>query len=75
MVLFAAVSAVLSFFIVSRLWPGKRHAVPIAGVTDDRFAVVLEEADSTFDPVEMGRLFQSLHAVHVEEQPVDEVSP
>jgi hypothetical protein len=74
MVLFAAVSAVLSFFIVCRLWPGKRPAMPVAGVTDDRFAVVLEETDSTFDATEVGRVFRDLHAVHVEEQPVNEVS-
>jgi hypothetical protein len=73
MVLFAAVSAVLSFFIVCRLWPGKKHVLPVAGVTDDRFAVVLEETDSTFDASEMDRVFRGLHAVHVEEQPVNEV--
>lgn len=73
MVLFAAVSAVLSFFIVCRLWPGKKHVLPVAGVTDDRFAVVLEETDSTFDASGMDRVFRGLHAVHVEEQPVNEV--
>lgn len=73
MVLFAAVSAVLSFFIVCRLWPGKKHVLPVAGVTDDRFAVVLEETDSSFDASEMDRVFRGLHAVHVEEQPVNEV--
>lgn len=73
MVLFAAVSAVLSFFIVCRLWPGKKHVLPVAGVTDDRFAVVLEETDSTFDAAEMDRVFRGLHALHLEEQPVNEV--
>lgn len=74
MVLFAAVSAVLAFFIVSRLWPGKKHALPVAGITDDRFAIVLEESDSTFDALEMEQVFRKLNAVHVEEQPVNEVS-
>lgn len=74
MVLFAAVSAVLAFFIVCRLWPGKKHVLPIAGVTDDRFAVVLDESDSTFDTAEMERVFRTFNAVHVEEQPVSEVS-
>lgn len=74
MVLFAAVSAVLAFLIVSRLWPGKKHALPTAGVTDDRFAVVLEERDSTFDAAEMGQVFRALHAVQIEEQSISEVS-
>ena len=74
MVLFAAIAAVLSFLIVCRLWPGRRHVLPVEGVTDDRFAVILEESDSCFDAAEMERVFRSLHAVHVEEQPVSEVS-
>lgn len=74
MVLFAALSAVLAFFIVCRLWPGKRHNLPVRGVTDDRFAVVLEETDSTFDVEEVTRMFRGLRAVEVQEQPVSEVS-
>lgn len=68
MVLFAAVGAVFSFFFVCRLFPGKRAALPVAGVTDNRFAVVLEETDSTFEPSEVQKLFEGLHAVRVEEQ-------
>jgi hypothetical protein len=40
----------------------------VPGVTDDRFAVILEESNSTFDVSAMERLFHSLNAVHVEEQ-------
>lgn len=68
MVLFAAVGAVFSFFVVCRLFPGKRPVLPVAGVTDNRFAVILEQTDSTFEPAEVQRLFETLHAVHVEEQ-------
>lgn len=68
MVLFAGMSAVFGFFAVCRLFPGKRAVLPVAGVTDDRFAVILEQADSTFDVNAMERLFRSFHAVHVEEQ-------
>ncbi len=67
-VLFAAVGAVLSFFFVCRLFPGKRAVLPVTGVTDNRFALVLEETDSTFEPSEVQKLFEGLHAVHVEEQ-------
>ncbi len=68
MVLGAGVTAVLAFLIVCRLYPGKRAVLPTGGVTDDRFAVVLEQTDSTFDPVEVERLFRQHHAVGIEEQ-------
>ena len=68
MVLFAAVGAVLSFFVVCRLYPAKRAVLPVAGVTDNRFAVVLEQTDSTFEPAEVQTMFEKLHAVRVEEQ-------
>ncbi len=73
MVLFAAVGAVFSFFFVCRLFPGKKSVLPVSGVTDDRFAVVLEETDSRFEPAEVQRMFEALHAVHVEEQITREV--
>ncbi len=68
MVLGAGITAVLTFLIVCRLYPGKRAVVPVPGVTDDRFAVVLEQTDSTFDPVEVTRMFSGHNAVAVEEQ-------
>jgi len=68
MVLFAALGAVLSFFVVCRLYPAKRAVLPVAGVTDNRFAVVLEQTDSTFEPAEVEEMFEKLHAVRVEEQ-------
>jgi hypothetical protein len=73
MVLFAAVGAVLSFFFVCRLFPGKSTALPVSGVTDDRFAIVLEETDSRFEAAEVQKIFEGLHAVHVEEQITAEV--
>ncbi len=75
MVLFAALAAVIAFFIVSRMYPGKKAVMPVPAVTDTQFAVVLEETDSTFDPEEVERLFQTMHAVRVEEQIEGEVRP
>ncbi len=71
MVLGAGVTAVLAFLIVCRLYPGKPAICPAAAVTDDRFAVVLEQTDSTFDPAEVERMFREHHAVAVEEQLTD----
>ena len=73
MVLFAGLSAVFGFFVVCRLFPGKRAVLPVPGVTDDRFAVILEEKDSTFDVSAVEKLFRSLNAVAIDEQ-IAEVS-
>ncbi len=68
MVLFAGVSTVIAFFAHRGLLPGRKAIVPIAGVTDDRFAVLLEETDATFDPDAVRLLLQRYHAVHTEER-------
>ncbi len=68
MVLGAGVTAVLAFLVVCRLYPGKRAVLPASAVTDDRFAVVLEQTDSTFDASEVESMFRRHHAVAVEEQ-------
>ncbi len=73
MVLFAGVGAVISLFIASKLWPGKKAKMPVAGVTDNRFAVVLEQSDSTFDVGHVRRMFEDMNAVAVEERAEGEV--
>ena len=74
MVLFAAVSAVLAFFAVCRLYPGKRSVMPVEGLTDNRFAVVLEQTDSTFDVDEVSAMFYNLRAIAVREQLAEEAA-
>ncbi len=68
MVLFAGLSSVFAFFVVSRLYPGKHAVISDAGTTDDRFALVLEESDATFDPGEVRALLESYGAVEVTER-------
>ena len=68
MVLCAGLSTVLAFFIAARLFPGKKSALPDAGVTDDRFVIVIEQNDAAFDPVLVGELLQSHGVVRVEER-------
>lgn len=72
MVLFAGLTAVFGFFTICKLFPGRHAVLPVAGITDDRFAVVLEQSDSTFDARAMEQLFRSLHALRVEEQITEE---
>ncbi len=68
MVLFAGLSTVFAFFLVSRLRPGKKARIMDPRVTNDRFALVLEETDAVFDPVAVGRILGQFNAVHVEER-------
>ncbi len=68
MVLFAGVSTVIAFFIVSRLYPGRQVTTVIPGVTNDRFALVLEETDAAFEPAEVRRLLERYGAVEVIER-------
>jgi hypothetical protein len=67
MVLCAGLGVVLTLFIVCRLFPGKGAAMPAAGVTDDQFALVLEETDAAFDAASVHRLFHEHFAIRTEE--------
>lgn len=68
MVLFAGVGTVVALFIAARLWPGKRAFTPFAGVTDDRFALLIEEENAAFDLDAVRALSARYDAVHVEER-------
>ena len=68
MVLFAGISTVLAFFGMSRLWPGRRAALLDPRVTNDRFALVLEEDDAAFDVEEVEKFLRGHHALRVEER-------
>lgn len=68
MVLFAGVSTVLAFLFVARLFPGRKAALADPGVTDDRFVLVLEQTDATFDVTRVRRLMESFGALRVEEK-------
>jgi len=68
MVLFAGISTVLAFFMVSRLFPGRPARALYEGVTNDRFALVLEETDAAFDVDRVERFLREHRATHVEER-------
>ena len=68
MVLFAGISTVLAFFGMSRLWPGRRPQLLDPRVTNDRFALVLEEDNAGFDVDEIGDFLRGYHAIRVEER-------
>jgi hypothetical protein len=68
MVLFAGVGTVIALLITCRLYPGKKAVLAFPGVTDDRFAILLEEEDATFDVEAVTRLCKQFHSTHVEER-------
>jgi hypothetical protein len=68
MVLFAGISTVLAFFGMSRLWPGRKAVLLDPRVTNDCFALVLEEKDAAFDVEEVGQFLRGHNALRVEER-------
>ncbi len=71
MVLCGAVGTVLAFFLVARLRPGKRAESIGPPVTDDRFALLIEQTDATFDVPQMSALLKTHHAEQIEERVLD----
>ncbi len=61
-VLAAALATVVALLIRSRLYPGRRSTV-LQGVSDDRFAVIVEAGDASFDLAELKRSFPEIAEV------------
>jgi hypothetical protein len=68
MVLCAGLTTVFVFLIIARLRPAKKPIMPAHGVTDDRFVLVLEQADARFDFAAVRRLLERFSPVAVEER-------
>jgi ActD protein len=73
MVLFAGLATVAAFILVSRLRPGKQAQLVAPGITNDRFALVLEETDAAFDAGRVRRLLEQHGAVEIAESVSEEV--
>jgi len=68
MVLLASFGVVLAFLTVGRLFPGRSAVLPAAGVTGDRFVLVLEETDAAFDANQVRSLLNGFHVVETIER-------
>jgi hypothetical protein len=66
-VLLGGLGTVGAFFLRARLYPGKRALLPAAGVTDDRFALVVRRPDGDPDVRRAWRLLEQCGAVEVSE--------
>jgi hypothetical protein len=73
MVLFAGLTTVAAFIAVSGLRPWKKAKLIHPAITNDRFALVIEETDAAFDVDQVRRLLERHGAVEVSEQIRDEV--
>ena len=68
LVLPAGVGTVLVFLAISKLYPGRRPAMTIDRVTDDRFALLLEETTASFEWQQAAALFAQYQALAMEER-------
>ena len=67
MVLFAGIATVVALFAVARLWPGRRARLPVPGVTDDRFALVIEQTGIAVSAARLRALFEKYRPLAVTE--------
>ena len=69
-VLLAGFGSVFALFAVSRLYPGKQAMPVIDRVTDDRFVLVLDQADAAFDAAQVEALLDRFNVLELEERVV-----
>jgi len=67
-VLTAGVGTVIALLFVCRLYPGKSAELIVPGVTNDRFAILLEEEGAMFSVDSITELCKQFHSTHVEER-------
>ena len=67
-VLLAGFGSVFALLGVSRLYPGKQAHPQLERVTDDRFVLILDEADAQFDVSGIEALLRSFNLLKLEER-------
>jgi hypothetical protein len=71
-ILTAGLGVVFTFFVVSRLYPGKKNKQPSPSVTNDRFALRVELKDKSFVVDEILKLWKKHNLVEFDEVYVEE---
>lgn len=69
-ILLAGFGSVFALFAVSRLYPGKRARPVLDRVTDDRFILVLDETDASFDVAKVEGLLKQFNVLEIQERVV-----
>jgi Protein of unknown function (DUF3341) len=68
MVLFAGLGVVLTWLLVSRLYPGRTAVLPSSRVTDDSFVLEVQDPGPEADAASLRQLFRECHACGFEER-------
>jgi hypothetical protein len=68
MVLFAGLGVVLTWLLVSRLYPGRTAVLPSSRVTDDSFVLEVQDPRPEADAASLRQLFRECHARGFEER-------
>lgn len=68
MVLCAGLSSVFALFVVTRLRPGKPVTPIVPGAMNDRFVLLVNQSDATFDVGAVSAMLRSHHAIDVSER-------
>lgn len=71
-VLLAGFGSVFALFGASRLFPGKKTKPIDPRVTDDRFVLVIDEVDASFDSAAVRQMLIDHDAVEIEQRSADE---
>jgi hypothetical protein len=72
MVLLAGFGLVFAWLCRCRLYPGKQAHLPVAGMTDDRFVVVVHDSGPVAGNGAIRQLLHDCHAVGLEERSEEE---
>jgi len=72
MVLLAGFGAVFAFLAACRLFPGAKPKCLVPGVTDDRFALVVEEEEASTDGQRFEAMLDQYNVVKVEQMADEE---
>ncbi len=67
-ILLAGFGSVFALFAVSRLYPGKHPKVSLPRTTDDRFVLVIDETDASFDVQSIELMLTEFNVVGTAEQ-------
>lgn len=70
-ILFGGLGTVAFFFLRSKLFPGRRPKIFFEGISDNKFALVLEQKDSSFDEKTVEDILKEFGAVEVKNKVVN----
>jgi hypothetical protein len=72
MVLFAGFGLAFAWLARCRMYPGKKAVLPLAGLTDDRFALAIRDSGPAVESQGIRDVFHICHAIEVEERHEEE---